>query len=314
MKSIEDSLIRRAIRLLAYLLINARDILDGEKSRQLPFWLRIALRLNVSFKQDQLGLLAAGVAFYFLLAAFPALAALVSLYALFFDPHLMWDQVNLLRQFLPQDALSILTDQVQKISEEQDATISVSLFISLLFTFYVASKGMRVLIKGFNIAYDYEERRNIFWRTLLAYGLTVGMIVYMLFSLIMIAGIPVFIQITPFPETLDLAFVWLRWPLLFGIALVGLEFLYTWGPARKNRRWKICSVGSVMATLMWVAASSLFSLFVTNFANYNQTYGSLSAVVVLLLWFWLSAVMILLGVEINAAFEKEERVANGQSR
>ncbi|HEY8962826.1 MAG TPA: YihY/virulence factor BrkB family protein, partial [Alphaproteobacteria bacterium] len=186
--TIEDSLIRRLVMALSYILFQPKAMLEGEDSNTMPFWLRFSMRLKVNLDQDQLGLLAAGVAFYFLMAAFPALAVLVSLYALVANPSTMAEQMNLLAQFLPHDALAILVDQVNKIAAAQEGTLSLSLLASSLITFYIASKGMRVLIKGFNIAFNREEHRNIFWRTFIAYGLTVGMIAYMFFSLILIAG------------------------------------------------------------------------------------------------------------------------------
>lgn len=311
MNTIEDSLVRRFLMLLSYVLFQPKAILEGEESNGMPFWMRFSMRLKVNLEKDQLGLLAAGVAFYFLMAAFPALAVLVSLYALIADPATMVEQMNLLSNFLPSNALNVLTNQAIAIGSAQEGTLSLSLILSSLVTFYIASKGMRVLIKGFNIAFDTQENRNIVWRSILAYGLTVGMIVYMLASLIVIAGIPAFLQIIHVHENISDAYLWLRWPGLFFVALIGLEFLYTWGPAAdpkgpRNRGLRFYSVGSLAATGLWVIVSSLFSLFVTHFGRYNETYGSLSAAVILLLWFWLSALMILLGAEINAALQKEK--------
>jgi len=305
MNTFEDSVVRRLIMALSYIVFQTKALLEDEDSNGLPLWARFSMRLKVNLDQDQLGLLAAGVAFYFLMAAFPALAVLVSLYALIADPADMATQMNMLGRFLPRDSLNLLTDQVVQLANATDGTLSISLVLSLLFTFYAASKGMRVLIKGFNIAYDCHERRNIFLRSFVAYTLTIGLIVYMLASLILIAGIPAVFQIISFPDMLSDAYVWLRWPVLFFMALLGLEILYTWGPAEKPNNKKTFSIGAIAATILWVAASSLFSLFVTHFGRYNQTYGSLSAVVVLLLWFWLSALMILLGAEINAAYKQE---------
>jgi len=312
MNTLEDSLVRRLIMLLSYILLQPAAMLDDrEKSQSMPLWLRFSMRLKVNLDRDQLGLVAAGVAFYFLLAAFPAIAVIVSLYALIADPADIIAQISILARFLPHDALAILTDQATQLASAPQKALSLSLIFSLLFTLYVASKGMRVLIKGFNIAYDYEERRNIVWRTLLAYAMTIGMIVYMIASLALIAGVPAFLQLMPFPDMLSAAYVGLRWPALFFMALVGLEFLYTYGPSMPvttKRTGRVVSIGSFTATALWVTASAGFSLFVTHFGRYNETYGSLSAVVVLLLWFWLSALMMMLGAEINAAYEKEKGI------
>lgn len=272
----------------------------------LPPWVLGALHFRNDIKKDYIGLVAAGCAFYFLLAAFPAMAAAVSLYGLFSDPHLITDQLNLMARFLPQDALAIVTGHAYALAESNNSTLSVSLIISLVFTIYAATRGVQSLIKGFNIAYGCKERRGIARLTLLSYGLTVLMLAYFLVSLTLIAGLPAAVQIFPFPPTIADLIRWLRWPLLFASALVGLEILYTLGPcfAKDRRRRSRISAGAVAATLLWIGGSSLFSYFVSNFTSFNQTYGSLGAVVVLMLWFWVSALTILIGAEINGALEK----------
>jgi len=276
----------------------------------LPPWALAGLHFRNDVKQDYIGLIAAGCAFYFLLAAFPALAAAVSLYGLFLDPHLITDQLNMMSQFLPPDALGIVMDHAYALVGAQTKTLSLSLIVSFLFTIYSATRGVQALIKGFNIAYNCREERGMAKLTLLSYGLTLLMLAYFLVSLTLIAGLPAAVQIFPFPATVADIIQWLRWPLLFASALVGLEVLYTFGPCRKRRHYRV-SAGAIAATILWIGGSSLFSFFVSNFTTYNQTYGSLGAVVVLMLWFWMSALTILVGAEINGALEKTRGAANG---
>lgn len=268
----------------------------------LPPWILTVLHVRNEVKQDYISLIAAGVAFYFLLAAFPAMAAAISLYGLFTDPHLITDQLNMMARFLPPDALAIVMDQAYALAASSNHTLSISLVVSFLFTIYSATRGVQALIKGFNIAYNTRERRGLFRLTMVSYGLTLLMLAYFLVSLTLIAGLPAAVQIFPFPPTIADLIKWLRWPLLFGTALVGLEILYTLGPCRKRGRIRI-SAGAVAATVLWIGGSSLFSLFISNFTNFNEAYGSLGAVVILMLWFWVSALTILMGAEINGALE-----------
>ena len=272
----------------------------------LPPWILGTLNFRNDVKQDYIGLIAAGCAFYFLLAAFPALAAAVSTFGLFADPHLITDQLSLMARFLPPDALAIVMDHAYALAGSEDSTLSLSLLASLLFTIYSATRGVQALIKGFNIAYNCREDRGMAKLTLVSYGLTLLMVAYFLISLLLIAGLPAAVQIFPFPPTIADLIQWLRWPLLFASALLGLEILYTFGPCRKRQGFRI-SAGAIAATLLWIGGSSLFSAFVSHFTSFNQTYGSLGAVVVLMLWFWVSALTILVGAEINGALEKNRK-------
>jgi membrane protein len=275
----------------------------------LPPWLLQTLKFKNEFRQDYIGLVAAGVAFYFLLAAFPALAAAVSIFGLFLDPHLITDQLVMFARFLPPDAFAIVMNQAQALVDADQRTLSVSLLVSVLFTLYSATRGVRSLIKGFNIAYDTGESRGMVRQTLVSYGLTVLLLVYFLVSLMLVAGLPAAAPYLAVSEGATDLMKTLRWPLLFVFALVGLEILYTLGPCRKRKKYTL-SAGAVVATLLWLGGSSLFSLFITHFTSFNETYGSLGAVVVLMLWFWMSAMSILLGAEINGALEKPSERAS----
>jgi membrane protein len=288
---------------ITYWLKIARMSSEELAALTLPPWVLTGINFRNSVKQDYLGLIAAGVAFYFLLAAFPMLAAIVSVYGLFLDPHDITAQLNAFARFLPRDALSLLIDQASALMESTNKTLSLSLIISVLFTLYSATRGVSALIKGFNIAYDATERRGMFHLSLLGYALTFLLMLYFMISLVLVAGLPAAVQYLRIPDGYADWVIRVRWPLLFVCALAGLEFLYTVGPCRKRKKLGV-SAGSVAATVLWIGGSSVFSLFVSNFGAYNQAYGSLGAVVVLMLWFWVSAMTILIGAEINGALEK----------
>lgn len=263
-------------------------------------WLDLMFRLSLAMQRDYLGLIAAGIAFYILLAVFPALGAVISLYGLFSDPHFVADQLNMLQSFLPKDSFDIVASQAQAIINAPHKSLGFSLIISILLSIYSSTKGMNAMIQGFNVAYDEQEKRGFVGLTLTCFTLTFVMMVYFLAAISLIAGLPALLQFIYVPDSLQNILLLARWPALFVVAVVGLQILYYFGPSRPRARWHWITPGSVTATILWLVLSSLFSLFVTHFGQYNKTYGSLSAVVVLLLWFWVSALMILLGAEINA--------------
>jgi len=265
------------------------------------------LRLYQNVGEDYIGLLAAGVAFYFFMAAFPAMAALISLYGLFSDPVFIPEQLGHLQNFLPPESLKILADQASSIASSDGATLGLGFAVGVLLTVYSTTKGVNALIQGLNIAYNIKERRNILVLNYTAFMLTLVLMMYTLFALTLIALMPAFFHLIHIPDTIASTLLLLRWPLLLATAIIGLQMIYHFAPNHKHHAWRWVSWGSVIATLFWLGGSSLFSLFVSNFGNYNETYGSLGAVAVLLLWFWLNALTILFGAEVNASFHVPDR-------
>ena len=270
-----------------------------------PRWLHPVFRVKTRFDENYISLVAAGVAFYFFLAAFPALAALVSLYGLFSDPAYVADHINLLEQFLPPEPLKIFADQARDISASSADILSFGLYFSIFLAVYSAAKGVTALMKGLNIVHGIREKRNALTLTLTAITLTFSVLMYAMASLSLIALMPALLKLLFLPSPLIDLLLWTRWPLLFFSALVGLEILYYFGPSHERPHWRFVSWGSFIAAILWLLFSSGFSFFVLNFAEYNEIYGSLGAVVVLLLWFWLSALTILIGAEVNVVVRKD---------
>lgn len=273
-------------------------------------WLQFTLKLKCNLEEDYVGLIAAGIAFYFLLASFPALTAAISLYGIFSDPHFITEQLNAIAPFLPRDAYQIIAAQAGNIVSASEKTLGISLFISILFSLYSATKGVAATMQGFNIAYNEKEKRGYFYFELTAFFLTLNSMAYFLISLTLIAGIPTLVNIVRLPESLEQIILWVRWPSLFFTALIGLQILYFFGPSHTHPRWQWVSWGSLTATIFWLVASGLLSFFVSHFGKFNEIYGSISAIILLLLWFWVSAAMILLGAEINALIEHRHRIAH----
>lgn len=276
--------------------------------------LELAIRLKNNLTKDYLSLVAAGIGFYFLLATFPAVAAVVSVYGLFADPNEITAQIAQMHGFIPDNILSVVSEQARKIASQPSKDLSFSLIASLMLTFYSTSKGMKALIRGVGLAYDEGQRRKLLSLNIVSFALTIMMVVYSIVSLSLIAAMPAIFQLVHIPDRLAAILLGLRWPVLFILAIIGLEILYYFGPSRKNRQFRMLSYGSLAAASFWLLGSAGFSFFVSNFYDFNEIYGSLGVGIALLFWFWLSAQTILAGAEINATIESycQHKAAPGE--
>ncbi|MEK8090377.1 YihY/virulence factor BrkB family protein [Thermithiobacillus plumbiphilus] len=270
-----------------------------------PGWRDVLLRVKASISDDNLSITAAGTAFYLFLAVFPGLAALVSLYGLLADPVDVQNQINSLVGILPRDALATLNQQLTSITSHSGSALSLGFVSALLLTLWSATGGVKALITALNIAYHEHEKRGFIRLNLTAIGLTISVLLFFVFALMLVVVMPIIFNFIGLGWVVEIALRLLRWPLLAGIVMVLLAVLYRYAPSRGEPRWSWVSTGAVVATLMWVAGSLGFSFYVENFANYNKTYGSLGAVVILLMWFYYSAFIILLGAELNAEMEHQ---------
>lgn len=270
-------------------------------------WLDIVWRVKREMSNDNITMLAAGVAFYALLAVFPALAAVISIWALVFDPQTIAQQVAEVGQFVPPGAAAIIAYQASEISENTDAGLSLTALLSLLVAMFVASKGVRGLILGLNIVYGEKERRGLIRKILVVGALTVGLIVMTLVTIVFIAGLPLVIGMLGLDSTLVSLVSLLRWPILVLVMMLVIVVLYRFAPYRRAPRWEWLSIGSVSATLLWLLGSLGLSLYARHFTSFSELYGSLGAVVVLLLWFWLSSFVVLVGAELNGEMERQTR-------
>jgi membrane protein len=268
-------------------------------------WIDVFNRVRLSLAEDNLSIVAAGVAFYGLLAIVPALAAIVAIYGLFVSPAMIQEQFTGLSGILPAEARQLLGEQMQRIAGTADRTLGWTAAGSLLFALFSAMKGATALIAALNIAYDEREDRGFIRLYLLALALTVGGILFAIASLALVAVFPVVVGYLPLPEAWRTALALLRWPVLAVLVMAALAVVYRYAPARRPAKWRWISWGSVAATVLWLIGSVLFSLYVARFAGYNETYGSLGAIVVLLMWFYLSAYVMLLGAEFNAETEHQ---------
>lgn len=290
----------------------ANDTARGRQAtrpREIPAkgWKDVLLRVRDEMKDDRVSMVAASVAFYAMLAVFPALIALISLYGLVANPADVQAHMSSLASMLPADARSVVEEQLTSIVAQSRGGVGLGLAVSILGALWVASGGMRAVMEATNVAYDEQESRGFVRLRLRALLLTLAAIVFVLVALFAAAVLPVIFDTVGLGDTLRSALAIARWPLLAMLAIVALSALYRYAPARDLPRWRWVSWGSVVATLLWLAATALFSLYVSRFGNYNETYGALGGVIILMLWLYITAFAVLLGAELNAELEHQTK-------
>ncbi|WP_454061469.1 YihY/virulence factor BrkB family protein [Candidatus Nitrospira salsa] len=270
-------------------------------------WRDIGFRIKHQLDADNVSLVAAGVAFYVVLALFPALAALVSLYGLIMDPHDIERHLALASSLLPQEARAIIDEQLKSVIKSAESALSLGALGGVLLALYSASKGMAALITSLNIAYDEEETRGFMTLTGLALLLTFGLIIFIIVALAFITLFPVILESIGIGQLIQTLLMLLGWPLMGAVIMFGLAVLYRYGPCRNKPQWQWVSWGSGIAAFLWITGSALFSLYVENFGKYNETYGSLGSAVVLFMWFFVTAYIVVLGAEVNAEMERQTK-------
>jgi membrane protein len=279
-------------------------------------WVDIGKRVWKQRAADNLNLLAAGVAFYAMLAIFPTIISLVTVYALVADPTQIAEQVEPVTSVLPPAAGDLLTEQLRSVAEASSGGLTLGLIISLLAALWAASGGISALITGINAVYDQPEQRGFIRLKALALGLTLGAIVVAGCAIALVAAFPAVADALNLGTAGRIGAEALRWVLLAGIVSVALAVFYRVGPSRATPRWRLITWGVGIALVIWLLGSVGFTLYVQFFGNYNKTYGALAAVVVLMLWLYLSAYVVLLGAEIDAELERraDESRAGPDSR
>jgi membrane protein len=282
---------------------NGQQGRQAEAPQQIPpkGWAAIAKRTAKEVKADQVPLLGAGVAFYALLSLFPAIIAGVSIYGLVADPQTVRDQIDKLTRMLSPETAKILSQQISQITGSAGGALGVATVVGILTALWSASSGMKALITGVNLAYDEGETRKFVKLRGLSILLTLGAMLLLTVAGATIAGFP------PIADNLPVALQWvvsiLRFVVLAVLLILGLAVLYRYAPNRDEPKWTWVSWGSVVATVLWVLASIGFSIYVNSFGNYNKTYGALAGIIILMFWLYLTAVIVLVGAELNTEME-----------
>ena len=271
-------------------------------------WFDILKRVGGEIGRDHVALIAAGVAFYGLLAIFPGIAALMAIAGLVLDPQTVVEQLDQIGAILPAEASDIILGQAEDVAGSQTGRLGFAAALGVALALWSASAGVSSLMEGINVAYDEADSRGFFKRTLVRLALTLMLIA----GFIVIVGLAVAVPVAlGFLEALgpvaQLAITVLRWGVIFVVVVALLAALYRWGPNREDAQWRWITPGAALATLLWVVGSVALAIYVRNFASYQETFGTLAGVVILLMWLWMSAFIILLGAELDSEMEAQTR-------
>lgn len=266
----------------------------------------VLMRVKRQVVSDNLTVVAGGVAFFAFLAIFPAIAALISVWAMFADPATLEAQIEALMAIMPPGAAGLLGNQMREVASTSSSTLGWSAGLGILLSLWSANKGMSSMMRALNIAYNEEESRGFVKRTAVSLALTASAVLGVLVALAMVVAVPIVLGFVNLGGGwVETALNWARWPLLALFVLGSLSVLYHFGPSRSRPKWSWVSPGALLATVLWLAVSAAFSYYVANFGSYNKTYGSVGAVVAMLMWFYVSAWVILLGAELNSEMEHQ---------
>jgi membrane protein len=268
----------------------------------------VAQRVWAESGRDNLSVVAAGCAYYALFSIFPALSALILLYGLTADPITVETRLGMFEDLLPKQAYEVVIEQVHRLVQAPAQTLGWSLVISLVLAFWSATYGALALFAALDIAYEEPERRTVLQFYFSAFAFTLIGILGGVVMLLAIVYVPVFFASAGYTRPFETFVSIARWPILALLVLLLLALLYRYGPCSRAAKWRWVTVGSVFATIVWLLASAGFSYYVSHFAQYDRFYGSLGAVIVLLLWLYISFYIVLLGAEINAELELQTAV------
>jgi membrane protein len=254
--------------------------------------------------RDRILATAAGVVFYGLLAIFPAITALVSSYGLFANPSTISGNVQSLALMLPEGSIGIVEDEIERVLTRENSTLGLIFTFGLVLAIWSANAGMKAILDALNVANEVEEQRGFIRLSLVSLAFTIAALAAILLMIAAVVLVPLLLEHFGLGHRLELLVQTGRWPVLAMVLLAGLLVLYSYGPSRKSPGWRWLIVGAAVAVALWLIGSSLLSWYLSNFGNYTATYGSLGAAIGLMIWMWMSAIIILFGAELNSEIER----------
>ena len=268
-------------------------------------WKDVFWRTYQRIDDDRLLATAGGVVFFGLLAIFPAVTALVSSYGLFADPSTISSNLQTLATMLPEGSFQIVEDQVGRVVSNGNTALGLTFLFGLVLAVWSANAGVKSIFDALNVAYEEREKRTFIKLNLMSLAFTIGGIAALLVMVGAVVAFPLALNHLGMAPESKLIVALARWPLLFVILLAALAILYRFAPSRDAPRWQWLSLGAVTAAILWIAGSALLSWYLSEFANYNATYGSLGAAIGLMTWMWMSAIVIMFGAELNSEIERQ---------
>ena len=266
-------------------------------------WRAVIRRTFFEMVTDRASLVAAGCAFYGTLALFPAMSMLISIYGLAFNPATVEPQLVLLRDLLPPTAYQLIADRVHVLVSKPPATLGIGLIVSIAVALWSSASGVKSIITALNLAYEEREQRSFVRYQLTAFAITLLAILSAVIGLALLVGLPAVLAFVGIPSTQRVLLRISSFGLLILGILMGLSLLYRYGPCRRSPKWHWVTPGSLVATVLWITASALFSWYVATFSAYDATYGPLGTVVAIMMWFYVTVYAVLLGAELNAELE-----------
>jgi membrane protein len=280
---------------------------DAAHPQEIPprGWWQILKRTASEISEDRVLTEAAGVTFYTLLALFPALAALISIYGLFAEPATISDHLDTMAGVVPGGGVEIVGEQVRRITAKGNTALGFGAIIGLATSLWSANQAMKAIVDALNIVYGEKEKRGFFRRLLVTMTFTLASILFLVLAMVGVVALPIALKYIGLDGVLDTVLRLARWPVMLLVIGLFLACLYRYGPSREKAQWRWVSWGSAAASVAWLAFSLGFSWYVTNFGNYNETYGSLGAVIGFMTWIWLSATVVLAGAELDAEMEHQ---------
>ncbi|MBA4034290.1 MAG: ribonuclease BN [Bradyrhizobium sp.] len=295
------------------------DVGRGRLARapwQIPFagWKDILYRTFQQINEDRVLATAAGVVFYGLLAIFPAITALVSSYALFADPSTITDNLRSLSLMMPDGSFGIIQDQVGRVLSKGSVTLGWTFLIGLAMAIWSANAGMKAILDALNVVYEEDEKRSFIKLNLVSLSFTVAALAGILIMVSAVVAVPLLLQGLGLGTRAELIISVGRWPILAFLLLFALATLYRYGPSRATPRWQWLSVGAILAVVLWLAGSAILSWYLANFEDYDATYGSLGAAIGLMIWMWMSAIIVLCGAELNSEIEHQTAIDSTEGR
>lgn len=266
-------------------------------------WWSISKRIVTNVQKHNIPLISAGVAFYCLLAIFPLLGATIALYGLVVSADELQKHMALIVDVVPRDSGYIIEEQLTNLTEKTNSALGWSFLLTLLLSLWSSSKGANALIKACNITYNETNARGFFKGLIARLTGTLCVIATVIIALATITILPELISWLSNNTVSTKQAAWVSWPTMLIFFNLGLSALYRYAPHRRSAQWRWVTPGSLFATILWVIASYGFSIYLNEFASYNKTYGSVGGIIVLLMWLYLSAYIILIGAEVNSSIE-----------
>ena len=280
---------------------------DAKSPIEIPLrgWKDILLRTKDEIASDRVSLAAAGVTFYLLLALFPALAAFISIYGLLADPLTLSEHMAALRGVVPASVVEIVQEELTRLSELPRGGLTFGVLFGLAAALWSADAGTRALFEAMNIAYDETEKRGFVKLRLHSLAFTVGGIVFGVILLNVVVLLPALLEVFHLGGIYSAVSALGQAVLILVVANAGIALLYRYGPSRANAKWRWIVVGSSAASLLWLLLSWVFSFYVANFEDYSATYGSLGATVGLMMWIYLTSLVLVAGAELDSEIEHQ---------